>query len=141
MAVRKADAVWNGGLKDGNGRLKTGSGAFEGSYSFSSRFEDGGGTNPEELLGAAHAGCFAMALAAGLGRAGFQPRRVSASASVHLTKNESGFSISRIDLVCEGDVPGIDAATFAAQAEETKKGCIVSRALAAVPMTLEAHLA
>lgn len=141
MAVRKADAVWNGGLKDGNGQLRTGSGAFEGSYSFSSRFEDGGGTNPEELLGAAHAGCFAMALAAALGKAGFQPRRISASTAVHLTKDDSGLSISRIDLTCEGEVPGIDAATFARHAEETKQGCIVSRALAAVPMNLEARLA
>ncbi|MGE0640523.1 MAG: OsmC family protein [Thermoanaerobaculia bacterium] len=140
MAVRKSHAVWNGGLVDGNGTVKLGSGAYEGSYSFSSRFEDGGGTNPEELLGAAHAGCFAMALAAGLGKAGFQPKRVAATAAVHLTKDDKGFLISRIDLVCDAEVPGIDAAAFAEHAESTKKNCIVSRALAAVPMNLEARL-
>lgn len=140
MAVRKADAVWNGGLQDGSGWLKVGSGAFEGKYSFTSRFEEGAGTNPEELLGAAHAGCFSMALAAGLGKAGFSPKKVSTSAAVHLTKGESGLSISRIDLVCEAEVPGIDAATFAEHAEATKKSCIVSRALSAVEMRLEAHL-
>lgn len=140
MAVRKSSAVWNGGLQDGNGTVKLGSGAFEGNYSFASRFEDGSGTNPEELLGAAHAGCFAMALAAGLGKAGFQPKRVAATAAVHLTKDENGLSISRIDLTCEAEVPGIDAAVFAEHAEATKKGCIVSRALAAVPTNLDARL-
>lgn len=140
MAVRKAEAVWNGGLQDGNGSLKTASGAVDGSYSFSSRFEDGGGTNPEELLAAAHAGCFSMALAAGLGKSGFAPKRVATTAAVHLTKNEGGLSISRIDLTCEAEVPGIDPAAFAEHAEGTKKGCIVSRALAAVEMRLEARL-
>jgi len=140
MAVRKAEAVWNGGLQDGNGHLKTGSGAVDMDYSFSSRFEEGAGTNPEELLGAAHAGCFAMALAAGLGKAGFSPKRVSAQSAVHLTKTDAGLSISRIDLTCEAEVPGIDAATFAEHAEATKKGCIVSRALAAVEMRLDAKL-
>jgi osmotically inducible protein OsmC len=140
MAVRKAEAVWNGGLQDGNGHVRTGSGAVDQNYSFSSRFEEGGGTNPEELLGAAHAGCFSMALAAALGKAGFAPKRVATTSAVHLTKNESGFSISRIDLTCEADVPGIDAATFAQHAEATKKGCIVSRALAAVEMRLDAKL-
>jgi osmotically inducible protein OsmC len=140
MAVRKAEAIWNGDLKGGDGSLKTGSGAVAGSYSFSSRFEDGGGTNPEELLAAAHAGCFSMALAAGLGKAGFQPKRVATIAAVHLTKDDSGLSISRIDLTCEAEVPGIDAATFAGHAEATKKSCIVSRALAAVEMRLEAKL-
>ena len=140
MAVRKAEAVWNNGLQDGNGRIKTGSGAVDGAYSFSSRFEDGGGTNPEELLGAAHAACFSMALAAGLGKAGFSPKRVATTAAVHLTKDESGLAISRIDLTCEAEVPGIDAAAFAEHAEATKKSCIVSRALAAVEMRLEARL-
>jgi osmotically inducible protein OsmC len=140
MAVRNAEATWNGGLNDGNGTLKTGSGAVEDAYSFSSRFEEGKGTNPEELLGAAHAGCFSMALAAGLGRAGFSPKRVHTTAAVHLTKNESGIAISRIDLKTEAEVPGIDASTFAEHAEATKKNCIVSRALAAVEMRLEARL-
>ena len=140
MAVRKAQAVWNGGLQDGNGQLKTGSGAVDKNYSFSSRFEEGAGTNPEELLGAAHAGCFSMALAAGLGKAGFSPKRVSTTAAVHLTKGDAGLSISRIDLTTEAEVPGIDAATFAEHAEATKKNCIVSRALAAVEMRLDAKL-
>ena len=140
MAVRKAEATWNGGLQDGNGTLKTASGAVQGSYSFSSRFEEGGGTNPEELLGAAHAACFSMALAAALGRAGFSPKRVSTTSAVHLTKNDAGLGISRIDLTCEAEVPGIDAAAFAEQAEATKKGCIVSRALSAVEMRLDARL-
>ena len=140
MAVRKSSAVWNGGLKDGNGTLKLGSGAFEGGYSFSSRFEDGKGTNPEELLAAAQAGCFAMALAAGLEKAGFSPKRVSATAAAHLTKDDSGLSISRFELVCEAEVPGIDAAAFAEHAEAAKKNCIVSRALSAVPRNLDARL-
>ena len=140
MAVRKAQAVWNGGLQDGNGHLKTGSGAVDQNYSFSSRFEEGAGTNPEELLGAAHAGCFSMALASGLGKAGFSPKRVSTTAAVHLTKTDAGLAISRIDLTTEAEVPGIDAATFAEHAEATKKGCIVSRALAAVEMRLDAKL-
>ena len=110
MAVRKAEAVWNGDLKGGNGHLKTGSGAVEGSYSFSSRFEDGGGTNPEELLGAAHAGCFSMALAAGLGRAGFEPKRVATTAAVHLTKDDSGLSISRIDLAVDAAANQLEGA-------------------------------
>jgi len=140
MAVRKAEATWNGGLQDGNGTLKTASGAVEGKYSFTSRFEEGAGTNPEELLGAAHAACFSMALAAALGRAGFSPKRVTTTSAVHLIKGDAGLSISRIDLTCEAEVPGIDAATFAEQAEGTKKGCIVSRALSAVEMRLEARL-
>lgn len=129
MAIRKANAVWNGGLQDGNGTMKLGSGAFEGRYSFSSRFEDGTGTNPEELLGAAHAGCFSMALAAGLGKAGFAPKRVATEARVQLMKNDAGLAISRIELDCVGEVPGIDAATFAQHAEGARANCIVSKAL------------
>jgi len=140
MAIRTAKAAWNGNLQEGKGSLAVGSGAFEGPYSFSSRFEDGSGTNPEELLGAAHAGCFSMALASGLGKAGFAPKRIETEAKVHLGKNDAGLSISRIDLVTRGDVPGIDEATFQKHAEETKKGCIVSRALSAVEMTLDAKL-
>ncbi len=129
MAIRKANAVWNGGLQDGNGTVKLGSGAFEGRYSFSSRFEEGTGTNPEELLGAAHAGCFSMALAAGLGRAGFSPKRVASEARVQLLKNDAGLAITRIELDCAAEVPGIDAATFAQQAESAKANCIISKAL------------
>ncbi|HEY8130814.1 MAG TPA: OsmC family peroxiredoxin, partial [Thermoanaerobaculia bacterium] len=105
MPVRKAEAEWNGSLREGSGRVKLGSGAFEGSYSFASRFESGKGTNPEELLGAAHAGCFSMALAAGLGRAGFQPKRVHTNALVHIDKVGEGFEITKIELDCDADVP------------------------------------
>jgi osmotically inducible protein OsmC len=140
MAIRTAKAAWNGSLKEGDGTLALGSGAFEGRYSFNSRFEEGAGTNPEELLGAAHAGCFSMALAAGLGRAGFAPKRVETVAKVHLGKTDAGMAITRIDLETRAEVPGIDEATFQKHAEETKTGCIVSRALAAVEMRLDAKL-
>ncbi|MEO8276064.1 MAG: OsmC family protein [Thermoanaerobaculia bacterium] len=141
MAIRKSNAVWNGGLQDGNGTMKLGSGAFEGKYSFSSRFEDGTGTNPEELLAAAHAGCFSMALAAGLGRAGFSPKRVASEARVQLLKNDAGLAITRIELDVEAEVPGIDAATFAQQAEATKASCIISRALSPdIQVVLSARL-
>lgn len=133
MAVRHAEAEWNGSLKEGKGRVKLGSGAFEGQYSFSSRFESGSGTNPEELIGAAHAGCFTMALSAGLGRAGITPTRLQTTADVHLGVGDAGPSITQIDLEVEGEVPGIDAATFTKHAEDAKKGCLVSRALAGVP--------
>ena len=141
MAIRKANAVWNGGLQDGNGTLKLGSGAFEGQYSFASRFEEGTGTNPEELLGAAHAGCFSLALAAGLGRAGFSPKRVASEARVHLLKGEAGFAITRIELDCEAEVPGLDAATLAQHAEATKANCIISKALSPdIDLVLTARL-
>ncbi len=137
---RKADARWDGGLKGGKGTLKTGSGAVNGPFSFASRFESGTGTNPEELLGAAHAGCFTMALSASLERAGHTATSVTTTATVHLTKGDAGFSISGIDLVTRGVVPGVSEAEFQKFAEETKTGCIVSRALSAVPMTLDAKL-
>lgn len=137
---RKAEAQWNGGLKNGTGTLKTGSGALNGPYSFTSRFESGAGTNPEELLGAAHAGCFSMALSAALEKAGHPATSVATTATVHLTKGDAGFSISGIDLVTRGVVPGVSEQEFAKFAEDTKTGCIVSRALAAVPMTLDAKL-
>ncbi len=140
MPARTATARWEGGLQDGKGTMRLGSGAFEGQYSFSSRFEEGTGTNPEELIGAAHAGCFSMAFAAGLGRAGFTPTSVETSANVHLEKGESGFRISRIELTTNAVVPGIDEATFAEQAEAAKVGCPVSQALAGVDIKLDAHL-
>lgn len=140
MAVRKADATWQGTLKEGTGNLKTGSGAYEGPYSFSSRFEDGSGTNPEELLAAAHAACYSMALNAGLEKAGFSAARVTTTAKAHLTKGETGFSISRIDLETEAEVPGIDDEAFQKFALDTKDNCIVSRALSAVEMTVTATL-
>ncbi|HSZ55870.1 MAG TPA: OsmC family protein [Tepidisphaeraceae bacterium] len=140
MPVRNAEANWNGGLKDGQGSVKLGSGAFEGKYSFGSRFENGTGTNPEELLGAAHAGCYSMALAAGLGKAGFNPQRVHTTAAVSIEKVGEGFKITKIRLVTEAKVPNLDAATFKDIAEKTKAGCPVSQALSATPIELEAKL-
>jgi osmotically inducible protein OsmC len=137
---RRAEARWNGDLKSGNGNVKVESGSIDTQYSFTSRFESGTGTNPEELLGAAHAACYSMALSAGLGKAGHAPKSVHTTATVHLTKGDAGFSISGIDLVTRGDVPGLSAADFKKFAEETKAGCIVSRALSAVPMTVDAQL-
>jgi len=140
MAIRKAEAVWQGGLRDGQGKVKLGSGTFEGAYSFPSRFEEGKGTNPEELIGAAHAGCFSMALSAGLGGVGITPKRITTTAQVHLEKSGDGFAITRIDLSTEADVPGIDAAAFAKHAEDAKRNCPVSKALAGTSITLAAKL-
>ena len=140
MPTRNAIAHWEGGLQQGKGSLRLGSGAFEGQYSFSSRFEEGTGTNPEELIGAAHAGCFSMALASGLERAGYPPTSVDTTARVHLERVEGGFRIPRIELECTAEVPGIDEATFAEQAETAKINCPVSRALAAVDIELTARL-
>jgi lipoyl-dependent peroxiredoxin len=140
MPTRTADARWEGTLKEGNGRVKLGSGAFDGEYNFVSRFEAGNATNPEELLGAAHAGCYSMALNNALDQAGTPARYVHTTASVHLTKGETGMSISKIDLVTEAEVPGIDAAKFKEFAQNTLEKCIISRALSAVPMTVEATL-
>lgn len=140
MIDRKADARWDGDLKGGKGNIKLGSGAFEGAYSFGTRFEGAKGTNPEELLGAAHAGCFSMAFALGLSQAGHQPKSISTTATVHLDKVGGGFGITGITLDTRGDVPGISEADFKRIAEETKVGCIISKALASVPMTLNATL-
>ena len=140
MPRRKGSAEWTGGLKEGRGKLRLGSGAFEGDYSFGSRFEEGTGTNPEELIGAAHAACFSMALAAALGKAGFEPRRVSTTARVDLDMGD-GPKIATITLETEADVPGIDAEEFQKQAEGAKENCPVSRALAGVDIRLEAKLA
>src|SRR6184192_2055440 len=112
MAKRTASAVWEGTLREGKGTVKLGSGAFEGNYSFASRFEEGLGTNPEELIGAAHAGCFSMALAAGLTKAGHNPTRISTTAQVSLEKVGEGFKITTIELKTEGEVPEIDEQTF-----------------------------
>src|SRR3978361_2562427 len=112
MPTRNAEAEWKGDLKEGQGTVKLGSGADQGQYPFKSRFEQGTGTNPEELIGAAHAGCFSMALSAGLGRAGLAPTRVATTAKVHLEKVGEGFKITRIELDNESAVPGVDDATF-----------------------------
>jgi osmotically inducible protein OsmC len=141
MPARTANARWDGTLQEGKGTMRLGGGAFEGQYSFSSRFEEGAGTNPEELIGAAHAGCFSMALSAGLGRAGYTPTSVETTARVHLEKGESGFRISRIELDTTAEVPGIDEATFQEQAEAAKAGCPVSQALAGVDIQMNARLA
>ena len=138
MPVRRASAVWEGDLRSGKGTMKFGS--FEGPYSFSSRFEDGKGCNPEELIGAAHAGCFSMALSAGLAKAGFSPRRISTTANVHLDMVGQGFKITSIELVTEAEIPGINNAQFMEQAEGAKKNCPVSQALAAINIKLNAKL-
>jgi osmotically inducible protein OsmC len=140
MSVRQSEAEWKGNLREGQGKVKLGRGGYEGAYSFASRFEDGKGTNPEELLGAAHAACFSMALSAGLTKAGFAPKSVHTVANVTLDKVGDGFGITGIELVTDADVPGIDAAKFAAEAEGAKKGCPISKALAATPITLKATL-
>jgi len=140
MAIRIGTAVWEGDLKNGKGRMKFGSGAFDGPYSFSSRFEEGKGANPEELIGAAHAGCFSMAFSNILSQAGFTPKQVSTTARVHLDKVAEGFKITGIELITEATVPGIDEKKFLESAEAAKKGCPVSQALAAVPITLQAKL-
>jgi osmotically inducible protein OsmC len=120
--------------------MKLGSGAFEGRYSFPSRFESGQGTNPEELIGAAHAGCFSMALSAGLSKAGFTPTRIHTTAKVHLEQVEGGFAITKIELATEAQIPGIDNLLFQQQAEAAKNNCPVSKALAGTAITLTAKL-
>jgi osmotically inducible protein OsmC len=140
MAVRKAEAEWTGNLREGKGRVKLGSGAYEGEYSFVSRFEDGKGTNPEELIGAAHAGCFSMALSAGLTKAGLSPKRIKTTAQVHLEKVGEAFEITRIELDTEAEVPGVDEKAFLEHAENAKKGCPVSKALAGPKIELKARL-
>lgn len=140
MAVRHAVATWTGTLKEGAGHIALQSGAYEGQYSFSTRFEEGSGTNPEELLGAAHAACYSMALNAALERAGTPATSVSTTAKVHLTKGEAGMEISKIDLEVVATVPGISPEAFQQAAEATKTGCIISRALASVPMELHITL-
>lgn len=140
MPTRIGSAIWEGTLRDGKGTLKLGSGAFEGQYSFASRFESGTGTNPEELIGAAEAACFSMALSLALSKAGYSPKKVSTAASVHIEKVNDGFKITSIDLNVQAEVLGIDDKTFAEHAEATKKNCPVSQALAAVEINLEATL-
>jgi osmotically inducible protein OsmC len=140
MAVRKADATWNGTLKEGGGTMRFGSGAFEGNYTFASRFEEGEGTNPEELVGAAHAGCFSMFLAAQLTGAGFKPNRVQTTATVYLGRDDAGPKITKIELKSEADVPEVDEGTFQELAAKSKAGCPVSRALAGTEIELEATL-
>jgi lipoyl-dependent peroxiredoxin len=141
MPVRTASAKWEGALRDGSGTMALGSGAFEGQYSFGSRFEEGTGTNPEELIGAAHAGCFSMALANILDEAGHSPRRVETSARVHLEQSDEGPAITRIELSTEVDVPGIDESELGRHVKAAEEGCPVSKALAAIEISAEGRLA
>lgn len=141
MVARTAEAEWQGSLQEGAGVMKLGSGAFEGRYSFGSRFAGEKGTNPEELIAAAHAGCFSMALALDLGQAGFTPQRIHTTATAQIERAAEGYRITRIDLVTEAEVPSIDATTFAQHAEAAKQDCPVSRALAGTEITLDARLA
>jgi lipoyl-dependent peroxiredoxin len=132
MPKRTADARWEGSLQEGQGTMRMASGAYEGAYSFQSRFEEGDGTNPEELIAAAHAGCFSMALSGDLGRAGYEPESVETTATVHVEKVEGGFGITRVELDTRARVPGIEDDEFQRVAEGAKQNCPVSKALAAV---------
>jgi lipoyl-dependent peroxiredoxin len=141
MPTHKAEAEWKGNLAQGSGWLKVGSGAFDGPYSFKSRFEEGQpATNPEELIGAAHAGCFTLALTAQLSRAGITATRIHTTAAVKLEKVGDAFAITHIDLQTEAQIPGIDDAAFRKYALEAKTNCPVSKALAGTQIHLEAKL-
>jgi lipoyl-dependent peroxiredoxin len=137
MPIRTANAVWQGDLKAGKGQVKLGSGVYEGPYTYASRFESGKETNPEELIGAAHASCYSMFLSAILSKDGFIPKQVATLAKVHLG---DGPKVILIELEVEAEVPGIDNAAFQTYAETAKKGCPISMALAAVDITLKAKL-
>ena len=138
MPVRHASATWHGSIKDGHGHMQFAD--YEGSYSVPSRFEEADGTNPEELLGAAHAGCFSMALSSGLSAAGHTPDSVQTTAEVHIDKLEAGWTVTKIHLTTKAQVAGIDEQAFQEQAENAKKNCPISRALGAIEITMEASL-
>ncbi|MBA2735621.1 MAG: OsmC family protein [Pyrinomonadaceae bacterium] len=139
--TRTADAEWNGGIMDGKGTVKLGSGAFEGAYSFQSRFgDDTKATNPEELIAAAHAGCYTMALSGNLGKAGYQPKNIHTTANVKIEKQGAGFVIPNIDLKTTAEVEGISDDEFQKIAEETKKTCPVSQVLSGAEISLDAKL-
>ena len=142
MPIRKAQAAWHGTFRDGEGEMSLGSGAFEGAYSYRSRMEGSApGTNPEELLGAAHAGCFSMSLARRLSADGHPPERIRTEARVRFGRAGEGYAISRIDLRTEAEVPGVNEERFLEKAEAAKRDCAVSKALAGVEeITLEAKL-
>ncbi|RAQ97531.1 OsmC family protein [Thermogemmatispora tikiterensis] len=141
MPVRTAEAEWKGDLQSGQGQLKLGTGAFEGQYSFKTRMgDDTSGTNPEELIAAAHAACFSMALSAGLARAGFTPTSVKTNARVHFNATGQGYAIGPIELETTAVVPGIDEARFQELANDAKQNCPVSKALAATEIRLQAKL-
>ena len=140
--TRKAEADWNGGIIDGNGKVKLGSGAFEGAYSFKSRFseDEQTATNPEELIAAAHAGCYTMALSGNLGKAGYSPKNIHTTANVKIEKQDEGFVIPNIDLETEAEVEGIEDEEFQQIAEKTKKTCPVSQVLSGAEISLKATL-
>lgn len=140
MPTQRAEAAWHGTFREGEGKMRLGSGAFEGGYSYRSRMEDGPGTNPEELLGAAHAGCFSMSLARRLEAAGYPPERIHTEARVRFGRQGEGYAISRIDLSTEAEVPGAGEDVFFEKAEAAKKDCAISKALAGVEINLEARL-
>lgn len=141
MPVRHAEAVWRGSLREGEGTMRFGDGLFDGGYSVPSRFEEGSGTNPEELLGAAHAGCFSMSLSSQLTKGGHPPEKIRTKAQVHIEKVAGDWTVTRVHLETEASVPGVDRAAFLEAAEHAKRGCPISRALAGGPeITLEAHL-
>lgn len=137
MTTRTSSAEWKGTLKEGAGTMKLASGAYEGPFTFASRFESGPGTNPEELIGAAHAGCFSMFLSALLSKEGLTPTRIATTATVHLTE---GPTISLIELDCEAEVPGVSEETFQEKAAAAKAGCPVSKVLAGAEIRLTAKL-
>jgi lipoyl-dependent peroxiredoxin len=141
MAIRVATARWNGTLKEGGGSFTVESGAVEGTYTWATRFGDAFGTNPEELIGAAHAACFSMSLSSNLGKAGFAPEQIDTTARVHLEQGEAGSSIARIELTTAATVPGVSEEEFQRIAAFAKENCPVSRALASVPIELSATLA
>jgi len=140
MPVRNAEAEWKGNLIEGQGHMKMASGSYDGPFTFKSRMESGPGTNPEELIAAAHAGCFSMALSATLAKAGFEPKRVHTKAAVRFEKVGDGFAITQIDLTTVGEIPGIDNAKFQELAQGAKAGCPVSKALAGTKINLVANL-
>jgi osmotically inducible protein OsmC len=137
MAIRTSTAEWKGTLREGSGTMKVGRSGYEGPFTFASRFESGPGTNPEELLGAAHAGCFSMFLSALLTKAGFKPTRIATTATVHLG---DGPTITLIELDTHAEVPNLTESDLQKHAEEAKKGCPVSKALAGPEIRMQAHL-
>lgn len=140
MPTRTATAEWKGAIRDGSGSVKLESGSYEGPYSFESRFKEGTGTNPEELIGAAHAGCYSMALSGELGGRGITPESINTEAKVEVSKVEGGFGITKIDLITKVVAPGADETAFQEAAQAAKVGCPVSKALAGVDISLDASL-
>lgn len=140
MPTRKATAIWRGSIKEGSGTLKTQSGAVDGDYSFATRFKDAPGTNPEELIAAAEAGCFSMAFSLMLGEAGYEPEEIKTSAAVRIKEDDSGIHIPTIELNCEARIPEIEDAEFQEIAENARANCPVSKALSGPKITLKATL-